>query len=79
MQDALRRPPRDPKFLAYIVQRNAQATRRNKGRKIKQLLRSMACRTREALWNAMQSVLDQVSATDAANCFTHCGYTLQLD
>jgi transposase len=47
--------------------------------KIKQLLRSMACRTREALWNAMQTVLDRVSASDAANCFTHCGYTLQLD
>jgi transposase len=47
--------------------------------KVKHLLRSMACRTREALWNAMQSVLDQVSASDAANCFRHCGYTLQLD
>jgi len=47
--------------------------------KIKQLLRSLACRTREALWAAMQSVLDQVSASDAANCFQHCGYTLQLD
>jgi transposase len=47
--------------------------------KIKQLLRSMACRTRDALWNAMQSVLDKVSATDAANCFAHCGYTLHLD
>jgi transposase len=46
--------------------------------KIKQLLRSMACRTREALWNAMQTVLDRVSPSDAANCFTHCGYTLQL-
>lgn len=46
--------------------------------KIKQLLRSMACRTREALWNAMQSVLNQVSASHAANCFRHCGYTLQL-
>lgn len=47
--------------------------------KIKQLLRSMACRTREALWNAMQSVLNQVSTSDAANCFRHCGYTLHLD
>ena len=46
--------------------------------KIKQLLRSMACRTREALWNAMQSVLNQVSASDAANCFRHCGYSLHL-
>jgi transposase len=47
--------------------------------KIKQLLRSMACRTREALWNTMQSVLDRVSASDAAHCFKHCGYTLQLN
>jgi transposase len=47
--------------------------------KIKQLLRSMACRTREALWNAMQSVLNQVTASDAANCFAHCGYTLHLN
>ena len=47
--------------------------------KIKQLLRSLACRTREALWNAVQGVLDQVSASDSANCFRHCGYTLQLD
>lgn len=45
--------------------------------KVKQLLRSLACRTRTALWSAMQSVLDQVTATDAYNCFRHCGYTLQ--
>jgi len=47
--------------------------------KIKQLLRSMACRTREALWNAMQSVIDRVTASDASNCFAHCGYTLQMN
>ncbi len=47
--------------------------------KIKQLLRSMACRTRDALWRAMQSVLDQVTPSDAANCYKHCGYTLQMD
>jgi transposase len=45
--------------------------------KVKQLLRSLACRTREALWQTMQSVLDQVTASDAANCFRHCGYPLQ--
>jgi len=44
--------------------------------KIKQLLRTLRCRTRDALWNAMQSVLDQVTTSDAANCFKHCGYTL---
>ena len=47
--------------------------------KAKQLLRSLACRTREALWRAMQPVLDRVSSSDAANCFKHAGYTLQLD
>ena len=47
--------------------------------KIKQSLRSLACRTRETLWAAMQGVLDRVSATDSANCFRHCGYTLHLD
>jgi transposase len=47
--------------------------------KIKQALRSLACRTREALWGAMQGVLDRITAADAANCYRHCGYTLQLD
>ena len=47
--------------------------------KVKQLLRSLACRTRESLWEAMQSVLDQVSPSDAANCFQHCGYTLRME
>ena len=45
--------------------------------KIKQLLRSLACRTRDALWNAMQTVLDRVTPADAANCFRHAGYTLR--
>ena len=47
--------------------------------KVKQLLRSLACRTRDALWKAMQSVLDHVTSEDAANCYKHCGYTLWLD
>jgi len=47
--------------------------------KIKQLLRSMACRTRDALWGGMQSVLDSITATDATNCFSHCGYTLRQE
>lgn len=47
--------------------------------KVKQLLRSLACRTRDALWKAMQSVLNQVTPSDAANCFKHCGYSLQMD
>lgn len=44
--------------------------------KLKQLLRSLACRTQETLWQSMQSVLDAVTATDAINCFQHAGYTL---
>lgn len=47
--------------------------------KIKQLLRSLACRTRDTLWQTMQSVLDQITPTDAINCFRHCGYTLRTD
>jgi len=45
--------------------------------KIKQALRGLECRTRHALWSAMQSVLDLVTPTDAANCFRHCGYSLR--
>ncbi|MEM8738843.1 MAG: transposase [Planctomycetota bacterium] len=47
--------------------------------KVKQTLRSLACRTREALWKAMQPVLDQVTSGDAMNGYRHCGYTLRLD
>jgi len=47
--------------------------------KVKQLLRSLACRTRDVLWKTMQSVLDHVTPTDAFNCYEHCGYTLQMD
>lgn len=47
--------------------------------KVKQLLRALNCRRREDLWQAMQQVLDQVTATDAENCFRHCGYTLRMN
>lgn len=47
--------------------------------KVKQLLRSLGCRTRDALWTAMQSVLDAVTPADALNCFRHCGYSLRQD
>lgn len=47
--------------------------------KIKQLLRSIKTRTQDALWKAMQSVLDKVTTSDAINCYKHCGYTLRLD
>lgn len=42
--------------------------------KIKQRLRSLACRTVEALWNNIQSTLDIVTPSDAVNYFKHCGY-----
>lgn len=45
--------------------------------KVKQLLRALKCRSRAMLWQAMQQVLDQVTHYDSANCFRHCGYTLQ--
>ena len=47
--------------------------------KLKQLLRSMACRTKQALWESMQSLINQITATDAFNCFRHCGYTLHME
>ena len=47
--------------------------------KLKQLLRSLAYRTRQMLWRSMQSVLDTVTPTEARNCFRHCGYSLHLD
>jgi transposase len=46
--------------------------------KVKQLLRSAAHRTAEALWTSMQSLLDRVTAADAAGFFRHCGYPLQV-
>ena len=47
--------------------------------KIKQRLRSLAHRTKEALWAAMQSVLDIITPDDAVNCYRHAGYTLQIN
>lgn len=44
--------------------------------KIKRKLRDLACRTRDKLWRAIQSVLDTVTPNDARNCYRHCGYTL---
>ncbi len=47
--------------------------------KVKQMLRSLACRTKDTLWQSMQSVLDAVTPRDALNCFKHCGYTLHAE
>ena len=41
--------------------------------KIKQQLRSLACRSQHALWNGMQWVLNRITPGDAMNCFKHCG------
>ena len=41
--------------------------------KIKQALRSLACRTVETLWRSMQTVLDRVTPTDAVNCSITAG------
>ncbi len=46
--------------------------------KIKQLLRTLANRTKDALWGSMQSVLDAVTSSDADNCFRHAGYPLRV-
>ena len=42
--------------------------------KIKQLLRTLASRTKDGLWGAIQAVLDRITASDAANCYRHAGY-----
>lgn len=47
--------------------------------KIKQLLRTLACRTSTTLWQSMQAVLDTVTPSDAANCFRHAGYSLHVE
>jgi transposase len=47
--------------------------------KIKQLRRSAGHRTVDALWSDVQRILDQVTPSDAANFFRHCGYTLQVE
>jgi len=45
--------------------------------KLKQLMRSAAHRSKEALWNGMQPLLDQITSSDAAAFFRHCGYAIQ--
>ena len=45
--------------------------------KLKQLMRSAAHRSKEALWNGMQQLLDQITTSDAAAFFRHCGYAIE--
>ena len=47
--------------------------------KIKQALRSLACRTIDSLWSTMQSVLDRVTAEHARGFFQHCGYATDIN
>jgi transposase len=42
--------------------------------KFKQAVRSAGHRMVEAMWNDLQRMLDQISASDAAGFFRHCGY-----
>jgi transposase len=42
--------------------------------KLKSLLRTAACRTREALWNTIGKLLAAFSAEECANYFAYCGY-----
>ena len=46
--------------------------------KLKQLMRSAAHRTADALWSDVQRMLDLITADDAANYIRHCGYTLHV-
>jgi transposase len=42
--------------------------------KLKTLLRRAEARTREALYEAIAAILDQITARDAQAYFAHCGY-----
>ena len=44
--------------------------------KLKQAMRSLAARSVEALWNAMNDLLATITPSDAAAYFKHRGYTL---
>jgi len=47
--------------------------------KIKQALRSLAARAVDHLWSALQPVLDQITPSDAAGFFRHCGYATEIN
>jgi transposase len=46
--------------------------------KIKHILRKLRARTHEALLEAMEEALSEVSAADAAGWFSHCGYQVEV-
>ena len=45
--------------------------------KLKQLMRSAAHRTINALWSDVQRMLDCITASDTQGFYRHCGYSLQ--
>jgi transposase len=47
--------------------------------KIKQALRSLAARAVDHLWSALPPVLDQITPSDAAGFFRHCGYATEIN
>jgi len=46
--------------------------------KIKNVLRKLGARTHEALLEAMEGALSEVTPADAAGWFGHCGYQLEV-
>jgi transposase len=46
--------------------------------KIKNILRKLAARTHEALLEAMEEALSEVTTADAAGWFEHCGYQVEV-
>lgn len=47
--------------------------------KVKAYLRRAKARATEALWRALGEALDQVTAADCRNSFTHCGYPATVE
>jgi transposase len=46
--------------------------------KIKNILRKFGARTDEALLEAMEEALSEVTTSDAAGWFVHCGYPVEV-
>jgi transposase len=46
--------------------------------KIKNILRKLGARTHEALLEAMEEALSEVTPADAAGWFDHCGYEVEV-
>jgi transposase len=46
--------------------------------KIKNILRKRGARTHEALLEAMEEALSEVTPADAAGWFKHCGYPVEV-